>query len=92
MEKRYCVLVACMMAFLCLLFACQKDDGVMGGEDTRLPIDLSGEIDQVMLSRVNDGGFCDKDVIGVYIVDYEGKTRRIEIGRKSGFECAVYLQ
>lgn len=72
MEKRYCVLVACMMAFLCLLFACQKDDGVMGGEDTRLPIDLSGEIDQVMLSRVNDGGFCDKDVIGVYIVDYEG--------------------
>ena len=60
------------MAFLCLLFACQKDDGVMGGEDTRLPIDLSGEIDQVMLSRVNDGGFCDKDVIGVYIVDYEG--------------------
>lgn len=72
MGKRYCVLVACMMAFLCLLFACQKDDGVMGGEDTRLPIDLSGEIDQVMLSRVNDGGFCDKDVIGVYIVDYEG--------------------
>ena len=72
MEKRYCVLVACMMAFLCLLFACQKDDGVMGGEDTRLPIDLSGEIEQVMLSRVNDGGFCDKDVIGVYIVDYEG--------------------
>lgn len=72
MGKRYSVLVACMMAFLCLLFACQKDDGVMGGEDSRLPIDLSGEIDQVMLSRVNDGGFCDKDVIGVYIVDYEG--------------------
>ena len=61
-----------MMAFLCLLFACREDEGVMGGEDPRLPIDLSGEIDQVMLSRVNDGGFCDQDVIGVYIVDYEG--------------------
>jgi len=61
-----------MIAFLCLLFACQKDDGVMGGGEVRLPIDLSGEIDQVMLSRVNDGGFCDKDVMGVYIVDYEG--------------------
>lgn len=72
MEKRYCVLVAYMMVLVCLFFACQKDDGVMGGEDPRLPIDLSGEIDQVMLSRVNDGGFCDKDVIGVYIVDYEG--------------------
>ena len=72
MKRRYCVLVACMMAFLCLLFACREDEGVMGGEDPRLPIDLSGEIDQVMLSRVNDGGFCDQDVIGVYIVDYEG--------------------
>ena len=29
MEKRYCVLVACMMAFLCLLFACQKDDAMI---------------------------------------------------------------
>lgn len=35
-------------------------------------ISLSGEIDQVTLSRVNDGGFCHNDVMGVYIVDYEG--------------------
>lgn len=72
MRKKYGVLGACMAAFVCLLFACQKDDGVMGGETDRLPIALSGDIDQVMLSRVNDGGFCDKDVMGVYIVDYEG--------------------
>ena len=72
MRKKYGIWGTCVAAFACLFFACQKDDGVMGGETDRLPIVLSGDIDQVMLSRVNDGGFCDKDVMGVYIVDYEG--------------------
>lgn len=35
-------------------------------------ISLSGEIEQVAISRVNDSGFCDGDVMGVYIVDYQG--------------------
>ena len=35
-------------------------------------ISLSGEIEQVSVSRVNDNGFCNGDVMGVYIVDYEG--------------------
>lgn len=35
-------------------------------------IELSGEIDQLAVTRVNDNGFCDGDVMGVYIVDYEG--------------------
>lgn len=37
-------------------------------------IRLSGEIDQVAVTRVNDNGFCNGDVIGVYIVDYAGNT------------------
>lgn len=37
-------------------------------------IRLSGEIDQVALTRVNDNGFCNGDVMGVYIVDYEGNN------------------
>ena len=37
-------------------------------------ISLSGEIEQVAVSRVNDNGFCNGDVIGVYIVDYEGSV------------------
>lgn len=35
-------------------------------------IRLSGEIDQLALTRVNDSGFADGDVMGVYIVDYNG--------------------
>lgn len=46
-------------------------DGLVGG---KMPITLSGEINQVSVTRVNDNGFCDGDVMGVYIVDYEGNT------------------
>lgn len=35
-------------------------------------IQLSGDIDQLAVTRVNDNGFCSGDVMGVYIVDYEG--------------------
>ena len=35
-------------------------------------IQLSGDIDQLAVTRVNDNGFCNGDVMGVYIVDYEG--------------------
>lgn len=33
---------------------------------------LSGDIDQMAVTRVNDNGFCNGDQMGVYIVDYEG--------------------
>lgn len=35
-------------------------------------ISLAGQITQEAVSRVNDDGFADGDVMGVYIVDYEG--------------------
>ena len=43
----------------------------MHGDDR---IQLSGDIDQLAVTRVNDNGFCDGDVMGVYIVDYDGGT------------------
>ena len=46
-------------------------DGLVGG---KMPITLSGEINQVSVTRVNDNGFCDGDVMGVYIIDYNGNT------------------
>lgn len=41
------------------------------GENAGL-ITLQGEIEQVSVSRAADSGFADGDVIGVYVVDYEG--------------------
>ena len=64
-----------MAASLSLLTSCSddlfNDDGNRHGTDR---INLSGEIDQLAVTRVNDSGFCDGDVIGVYIVDYNGNT------------------
>lgn len=37
-----------------------------------LPLNVSGEINQMAVSRVNDSGFADGDRMGVYVVDYEG--------------------
>lgn len=40
----------------------------------RQRIELNGEIQQVPVTRVNDNGFVDGDVMGVYIVDYNGSV------------------
>lgn len=35
-------------------------------------IRLAADIEQLSVMRVNDSGFCDGDMMGVYVVDYEG--------------------
>ena len=35
-------------------------------------INISGSINQEYTTRANDDGFCDKDVVGIYIADYKG--------------------
>ena len=67
----YIYILACAMT----LAGCSDDlfgDGTTSGGTDR--INLSGEIEQLAVTRVNDSGFCDGDVIGVYIVDYEGNV------------------
>ena len=52
-------------------------EGLFGEDGTQhctRRIELSGEIDQVAVTRVNDGGFCDGDGMGIYIVDYKAGT------------------
>lgn len=63
------------MVVAMLLGACSDDMFDAGGQlhgDDR--IQLSGDIDQLAVTRVNDNGFCNGDVMGVYIVDYDGGT------------------
>ncbi len=62
---------------LCILLAACSDSlfdgegGTLNGQDR---IQLSGAIEQLALTRVSDNGFGDGDVIGVYVVDYNGGT------------------
>ena len=65
-----------MLMLVGALTSCNDDTFGPNGsqEESRRPIVLSGEIEQVAVTRVNDNGFCDGDVMGVYIVDYQGST------------------
>lgn len=59
-----------------VLTACSEDMLKAPGQDTEglSKINLAGQIDQVATTRVNDDGFADGDVMGVYIVDYNGEN------------------
>lgn len=63
-----------LMAFSLFALTACNDDLTQSSSTTNSTncIHLSGEIDQVAVTRVNDNGFCNNDVMGVYIVDYEG--------------------
>ena len=65
----YAYMLAGMAAFAGCSDDVFEDDPVANGNAL---ISLSGEIDQLPGKRVNDNGFCDGDVMGVYIVDFNG--------------------
>lgn len=57
------------------LSACVKDTLVVEEHiEGKTPITLNGEIDHVVVTRVNESGFCSGDKMGVYVVDYEGSV------------------
>ena len=64
-----------IIAFCAILCGCSEDimstDGYLQGNEK---IELNCEINQLAVTRVNDNGFCNGDVMGVYIVDYNGNT------------------
>lgn len=59
---------------LTLLAACSDErfNDPSQSTDDLIPISLAGQITQEAVTRANDDGFADGDVMGVYIVDYEG--------------------
>ena len=65
------VLMLCILLSACTDSLFDGDGGKLNGEDR---IQLSGSIEQLALTRVCDNGFCDGDVMGVYVVDYNGGT------------------
>ncbi len=55
-----------------LMTACQKDEGIDYDPTQGLshPILIDGRIDQQYITRVDDGGFCNGDQVGLYGVNY----------------------
>ena len=63
-----------------------------GTQHSTRRIELSGEIGQVAVTRVNDGGFCDGDGMGIYIVDYKAGTPGTlqQSGNRADNVCYTY--
>lgn len=58
------------------LTGCSDDRLYSQGQENsgEMTISLSGQIVQESVTRANDDGFADGDVMGVYIVDYDGNN------------------
>lgn len=66
-------IIAAGIGLLCL-FSCTNNEKAVLSLDydgTAQRIVLSGEIEQDYQTRANDQGFCDGDMVGIYVVDYE---------------------
>ena len=59
---------------LCLMLACTEMEVKSPVEESAGLINIVGDIDGVITTKVDEYGFCDKDYVGIYIVDYEGDT------------------
>lgn len=60
---------AVVAASLCSCSDSLFDDGLQNDGGS---ISLSADIEQLAVTRVNDSGFCNGDMMGVYVVDYDG--------------------
>lgn len=80
---------------ICVVLCASCADGLFGADGTQYHtqrIELSGEIDQVAVTRVNDGGFCNGDGMGIYIVDYKAGTPGTlqQSGNRADNVCYTY--
>ncbi len=64
-------------AALSAMASCALDEPAfepIEGEEGLKPIVIAGRINQEYATRANDEGFCNGDVVGIYVVDYDGDT------------------
>ena len=59
---------------MALAVACQTGEILDMPVDEQIPIFLSGDINQLAVTRASDNGFASGDQVGVWAVNYEGDT------------------
>lgn len=75
MKRHKLLSIAAISALILTGCAYDEFEGTNIESDKDLKINLSGQINQEFVTRANDDGFANGDVIGVYIVDYEANNR-----------------
>ena len=95
MIRKYINFLIYIAITVCVVLCAGCADGLLGEDGTQhhtQRIELSGEIDQVAVTRVNDGGFCDGDGMGIYIVDYNADIPSTlqQSGNRADNVCYTY--
>ena len=95
MIRKYINFLIYIAITVCVVLCAGCADGLLGEDGTQhhtQRIELSGEIDQVAVTRVNDGGFCDGDGMGIYIVDYKADIPSTlqQSGNRADNVCYTY--
>ena len=95
MIRKYINFLIYITITICVVLCAGCADGLFGADGTQhstCRIELSGEIDQVAVTRVNDGGFCDGDGMGIYIVDYNADIPSTlqQSGNRADNVCYTY--
>lgn len=63
-----------ILGIMALAVACQTGEVLDMPVDEQIPISLSGDINQLAVTRASDNGFASGDQVGVWAVNYEGDT------------------
>ena len=68
MKRIYLTLVSAALLFA----GCTNDldEGIFAPSEEALSIEIEGRISQTYTTRVDDGGFCDEDQVGLFGVNY----------------------
>ena len=95
MIRKYINFLIYITITICVVLCAGCADGLFGADGTQhstCRIELSGEIDHVAVTRVNDGGCCDGDGMGIYIVDYKAGTPGTlqQSGNRADNVCYTY--
>ena len=95
MIRKYINIFIYIAIMVCVVLCAGCAEGLFGEDCTQhgtRRIELLGEVDQVAVTRVNDGGFCDGDGMGIYIVDYKAGTPGTlqQSGNRADNVCYTY--
>ena len=95
MIRRHINFLIYMAVMACVVLCAGCADGLFGedgAQHSARRIELSGEIYQEAVTRIDDNGFSDGDGIGVYIVDYKAGTSGTlqQSGNRADNVCYTY--
>ncbi len=66
--------IICAIAGILAIASCQREKEWQEQTEEKIPLFLSGDIEQQAVTRASDNGFANGDQVGIWAVNYDGDT------------------